>query len=152
VFSIFGWSSKSIAASVCAAKYPFGYDELEQQGVNSQKLLELTRWLRDNPAPILSIAVSRNGKIVYELYTSGVDREAAQGDLCHEAPALPVTRPSRSLASRSIDNFLGGFFLHKCFAPSGRTAKCGHSCAADRGIGAASQFLGCRSEVAGLAA
>jgi hypothetical protein len=35
---------------------------------------------------------------------------------------LPVTRPSRSLASRSIDNFLGGFFLHKCFAPSGRTA------------------------------
>jgi hypothetical protein len=33
--------------------------------------------------------------------------------LCHEAPALPVTGPGRSLASRSIDNCLGGFFLHK---------------------------------------
>jgi hypothetical protein len=41
------------------------------------------------------------------------DRSAAQGDLCHEAPALPVTRPSRSSASRSIDNYLGGIFLHR---------------------------------------
>src|ERR1700694_4499550 len=41
------------------------------------------------------------------------DRSAAQGALCHEAPALPVTRPSRSSATRSIDNYLGGFFLHK---------------------------------------
>ena len=40
------------------------------------------------------------------------DRSAAQGDLCHEAPALPVTRPSRSSATRSIDNSLGGIFLH----------------------------------------
>ena len=36
------------------------------------------------------------------------DCSAAQGDLCHEAPALPVTRPSRSSASRSIDNSPGG--------------------------------------------
>src|SRR5215208_4853564 len=41
------------------------------------------------------------------------DRSAAQGDLCHEAPALPVTRTSRSSATRSIDNSLGGIFLHK---------------------------------------
>src|SRR4029077_524247 len=41
------------------------------------------------------------------------DRSAAQGDLCHGAPALPVARPSRSSATRSIDNSLGGFFLHK---------------------------------------
>src|SRR6266850_7223245 len=32
--------------------------------------------------------------------------------LCHEAPALPVTQPSRSSATRSIDNSLGGIFLH----------------------------------------
>src|ERR1700674_5834864 len=30
-----------------------------------------------------------------------------------------VTRPSRSSASRSIDNSLGGILLHRCFAPSG---------------------------------
>ena len=41
------------------------------------------------------------------------DRSAAHGDLCHEAPALPVTRPSRSSATRSIDNSLGGSFLHR---------------------------------------
>src|ERR1700680_2118326 len=50
------------------------------------------------------------------------DRSVAQGDLCHEAPALPVTRPNRSSATRSIDNSLGGTLLHWCFAPSGRTA------------------------------
>jgi hypothetical protein len=37
---------------------------------------------------------------------------AAQGDLCHEAPALPVARPSRSSATRSIDNYPGGILLH----------------------------------------
>src|SRR3954453_15996658 len=41
------------------------------------------------------------------------DRSAAQGNLYHEAPALPVTRTSRSSATRSIDNSLGGIFLHK---------------------------------------
>ena len=41
-----------------------------------------------------------------------LDCSVAQGDLCHEAPILPVTRPSRSSATRSIDNSLGGFLLH----------------------------------------
>src|SRR5207244_5365329 len=40
------------------------------------------------------------------------DRSVAQGDLCHEASALPVARPNRPSASRSIDNSLGGIFLH----------------------------------------
>jgi autotransporter passenger strand-loop-strand repeat protein len=40
------------------------------------------------------------------------DCSAAQGDLCHEAPALPVTRPSRSSATGSIDNSPGGILLH----------------------------------------
>ena len=35
------------------------------------------------------------------------DRSAAQGDLCHEAPALPVTRPSRSSATRINRQFFG---------------------------------------------
>jgi hypothetical protein len=40
------------------------------------------------------------------------DRSAAQGDLYHEAPALPVTRPSRSSVIGSIDNSPGGILLH----------------------------------------
>jgi hypothetical protein len=40
------------------------------------------------------------------------DRSAAQGDLCREAPAQPVTQPSRSPASGSIDNYPGGTLLH----------------------------------------
>ena len=53
------------------------------------------------------------------------DRSATQGGLCHEAPAQPVTRPSRSSASGPIDNYPGGILLHRCFAPSGRTARFG---------------------------
>ena len=37
----------------------------------------------------------------------------------------PVTRPSRSSASGPIDNYPGGILLHRCFAPSGRTATSG---------------------------
>jgi hypothetical protein len=50
------------------------------------------------------------------------DRSATQGDLCREAPTRPVARPSRSPASGPIDNYPGGILLHRCFAPSGRTA------------------------------
>ena len=37
---------------------------------------------------------------------------AAQGDLCHEASALPVTRQSCSSATGSIDIYPGGTFPH----------------------------------------
>ena len=40
------------------------------------------------------------------------DRSAAQGDLCHEASTQPVTRPSRSSATGSIDIYPGGTLLH----------------------------------------
>jgi len=59
------------------------------------------------------------------------DRSAAQGDLCHEAPALPVARPSRSSATGSIDNYPGGILLHWWFAPSGRTANNRPQCPRD---------------------
>jgi hypothetical protein len=48
----------------------------------------------------------------------------AQGGLCHGAPAGPVARPRRPLATSSIDNSLGGTLLHRCFAPSRRTRVC----------------------------
>ena len=40
-------------------------------------------------------------------------RATAQGGLCHEASIQPVARPNRSSATRSIDNSLGGIFLHR---------------------------------------
>jgi hypothetical protein len=36
----------------------------------------------------------------------------AQGGLCHEASIRSVTQPNRSSATRPIDNYLGGTFLH----------------------------------------
>src|SRR6202011_3449070 len=36
----------------------------------------------------------------------------AQGGLCHEASVRSVTQPNRSSATRPIDNYLGGTFLH----------------------------------------
>ena len=44
---------------------------------------------------------------------------------CHEASTRPVTRYSRSSATRPIDNYLGGTFLHWCYAPSGALNKTG---------------------------
>ena len=47
----------------------------------------------------------------------------AQGGLCHEASIRSVTQPNRSSATRPIDNYLGGTFLHWRYAPSGRTER-----------------------------
>jgi 8-oxo-dGTP pyrophosphatase MutT (NUDIX family) len=63
-----------------------------------------------------------------------LDCSAAQGGLCHEASALTVTRQSRSSATRPIDNYLGGTFLHWCYAPSGRTEFSGVETAAAREV------------------
>jgi hypothetical protein len=41
-----------------------------------------------------------------------LDGSTAHGGLCHEASTRPVARPGRSSATRSIDNSLGGTFLH----------------------------------------
>jgi CubicO group peptidase (beta-lactamase class C family) len=45
--------------------------------VNLRKLLELTEWVKGSPAPILSIAISRKGKILYELRTSQIVPDSA---------------------------------------------------------------------------
>ena len=48
-------------------------------------------------------------------FTHVTARQIAQppyGDLCHEAPTQPVTRPSRSLATGPIDNFPGRTLLY----------------------------------------
>ena len=58
------------------------------------------------------------------------DRSTAQGGLCHKAPAQPVAKPSRSSATRSIDNSLGGIYLHWQRALSGRTPVAPNSVAA----------------------
>src|SRR5690349_20173740 len=49
------------------------------------------------------------------------DRSTARGGLRHEASTRPVAQASRSSATRSTDNSLGGTFLHWRRAPSGRT-------------------------------
>jgi hypothetical protein len=56
----------------------------------------------------------RNFRGVLRLYSrySPLDCSAAHSGLCHEASIRPIARPNRSSATRSIDNSLGGSFLH----------------------------------------
>ena len=49
----------------------------EDEGVDSRTLIALTEWIREHPVPIYSFLVSRNGSLVYELYTSSLTRSHA---------------------------------------------------------------------------
>jgi CubicO group peptidase (beta-lactamase class C family) len=49
----------------------------ESEGLDSRSLIELTDWVRARGLPIFSLLVSRNGRLVYELYTSGLARDDA---------------------------------------------------------------------------
>jgi CubicO group peptidase (beta-lactamase class C family) len=49
----------------------------EAQGMSRAPMVQLTRWIRDTPIPLFSLLISRHGKLVYELYTSSVDRDDA---------------------------------------------------------------------------
>src|ERR1700736_4261832 len=48
------------------------------------------------------------GQLRLHAYYGPLDRSAAQGDLCHEAPALSVTRPSRLSTLRVESSSTGG--------------------------------------------
>jgi CubicO group peptidase (beta-lactamase class C family) len=56
---------------------PLLVSDPEPQGMDCKPLLKLTEFVRDEQAPILSVLVSRNGALVYELYTSGLTRDDA---------------------------------------------------------------------------
>ena len=49
----------------------------EDEGLDSGTLVALTEWIRDHPVPIFSLLISRNGRLVYELYTSSLTRDHA---------------------------------------------------------------------------
>ncbi|HEY8077592.1 MAG TPA: serine hydrolase [Labilithrix sp.] len=56
----------------------FGEATPESQGVDPAKLAGLARKIASEPeAPIFSLLVSRHGKLVFELYTSGIQRDDA---------------------------------------------------------------------------
>ena len=50
---------------------------LAAEGMRETEFVKLTEWIRDTPIPIFSLLVSRNGKLVYELYTSSIERDDA---------------------------------------------------------------------------
>jgi len=52
-------------------------DAPEDEGLDSRALIGLTEWIRDHRVPIFSFLISRNGRLVYELYTSSLTREHA---------------------------------------------------------------------------
>jgi CubicO group peptidase (beta-lactamase class C family) len=73
-----------LVCSCAAPQHPVrpSLDELpraapSEVGLDAGKLIELTRWIRDERPPIFSLLISRHGKLVYELYTSGWGRDDA---------------------------------------------------------------------------
>lgn len=49
----------------------------EDEGLDSHTVIKLTEWIRDQHIPIFSFLISRNGRLVYELYTSSLSRDHA---------------------------------------------------------------------------
>jgi CubicO group peptidase (beta-lactamase class C family) len=52
----------------------FGQSTPDAQGVDPRAMIRVANWVRNNPAPIFSLLISRHGKLIFELYTAKVDR------------------------------------------------------------------------------
>lgn len=66
--------------TACLALTPEDFQRAtpESVGMSSDDLIKLTKWVKDNPsAPIFSILIARHDKVVYELYTGGIDPDSA---------------------------------------------------------------------------
>ncbi|MGA2795405.1 MAG: serine hydrolase, partial [Roseiarcus sp.] len=76
-----GWSSAGAAEGVKVA-FPISSDPTElpqvwpeQVGVDSEALVKLSQWIRDSKLDIRSLVVVKDGKIVFERYSSGLTRD-----------------------------------------------------------------------------
>jgi len=106
------------ALPTCRSHYPGGPAEC------AHRLLPLPYGLPRTVSGSASTSPFRGLLRIHSRY-GPQDRSAAQGDLCHEASTRPVAQASRSSASRLTDNYLGGLFLHRLYAPLGRTTVSG---------------------------
>ncbi len=56
----------------------FGSSRPADEGVDEERLYELVKYIRDErKLPIFSLLISRNGKIIFELYTGDIDPDAS---------------------------------------------------------------------------
>lgn len=55
----------------------FGTSTPEAVGIDPHALVRLARWIQADDTPIFSLLISRRGKLVFELYTSKIDRSQA---------------------------------------------------------------------------
>lgn len=56
----------------------FGSARPADEGVDEEKLYELAKYIGDErKLPIFSLLISRNGKVIFELYTGDIDRDAS---------------------------------------------------------------------------
>src|ERR1700730_7489052 len=109
-----------LCAKMCAQKQPPGARDVRRLSIRVREVLiskEIASWAARSAFPKWPEGRHphchfRGLLRLYSRY-GPPDRSATQGGLGHEAPARPVTRPNRSSATRSIDNSLGGIFLHK---------------------------------------
>jgi CubicO group peptidase (beta-lactamase class C family) len=69
--------TRDAALAPVAADAPLEESLPEAQGLDSRGLVALTEWVRDTDVDVFSILVSRNDKLVYELYTSRFTRDDA---------------------------------------------------------------------------
>lgn len=53
------------------------FGEPDEVGMDSQTLVDLAEWIRTGNQPLLSLLISKNGKVVFELYTSSLTRDHA---------------------------------------------------------------------------
>src|SRR2546421_3001470 len=68
-------SAPAAAPAPAGAQLRFGFSSPEAQGMDPRPLIDLAEWIRDHPRPIFSFLVSKNGQIVFELYTSSLTRD-----------------------------------------------------------------------------
>jgi CubicO group peptidase (beta-lactamase class C family)/predicted Ser/Thr protein kinase len=74
-----GASCAPIEPSAAPATFAEGlaFGAPDEQGVDARPLVQLSEWIAREKLPIFSLLVSRNGVVVYELYTASLTRDHA---------------------------------------------------------------------------
>ena len=70
-----GPAATTVSAAEAAPEPGIGIAQPEEVGVDSARLVKLSKWIRENNYDIRSLIIVKDGKLVFERYSAGLDRD-----------------------------------------------------------------------------
>lgn len=105
-------SNRPATDNICKEKYPFTEGVFETSNSPLNRFSNVNSWLKKSKAPIISVLLSENGRLIYEFYSSPLNKDSSRNvmsvtkSISSALLGLALDRGLISSPDRSIVDYL----------------------------------------------